>query len=160
MAASFTPLDERGPNSAPYIVLSYAYWHAHFQDDRSVVDRTVQLNRHPYTVIGVAPPGFRANLLFISPDLFVPIVEQGQIDGASLLDQRGNRWMTPIGHLKTGVTPAQATADLNSIGADLEKKYPKDDAKLVFALARPGLLGDYFRTPVQAFLAGLMLLAG
>ena len=152
--------DERGPNSAPYIVLSYAYWHAHFQDDPRVVDRTLQLDRHSYTVIGVAPPGFRGTLLFSSPDLFVPIVNQEQIDDSSMLNQRGNRWMTPIGHLKAGVTPAQATADLNSIGADLEKNYPKDDAKLIFAVARPGLLGDLFRTPVQAFLAGLMLLAG
>jgi predicted permease len=152
--------DERGPNSAPYIVLSYAYWHAHFQDDPCVVDRTLQLDRHSYTVLGVAPPGFRGTLLFSSPDLFVPIVNQEQIDGSSVLNQRGNRWMTPIGHLKAGVTPAQATADLNSIGADLEKNYPEDDAKLVFAVARPGLLGDLFRAPVQAFLAGLMLLAG
>ena len=152
--------DERGPNSAPYIVLSYAYWHAHFQDDARVVERTLQLDRHSYTVIGVAPPGFRGTLLFSSPDLFVPIVNQEQIDGSSMLNQRGNRWITPIGHLKAGVTPAQATADLNSIGADLEKNYPKDDAKLIFAVARPGLLGDLFRTPVQAFLAGLMLLAG
>jgi hypothetical protein len=46
--------DEHGPNSAPYIVLTYAYWHVHFQDDRGVVGRTVQLNKHPFTIIGVA----------------------------------------------------------------------------------------------------------
>jgi len=50
--------DEHGPNSAPYIVLTYAYWHSHFQDDRGVVGRTVQLNKHPFTVVGVAPPNF------------------------------------------------------------------------------------------------------
>ena len=152
--------DEHGPNSAPYIVLSYPYWHAHFQDDRGVVNRTVQLNRHPYTILGVAPPGFRGSMLFISPDVFVPIVDQEQIAGTNLLNQRGNRWMTAFGHLKAGVTPAQAIADLNSIGADLEKNYPKDDAKLNFVLARPGLFGDVFGRPVRAFLAGLMLLAG
>ena len=152
--------DEHGPNSAPYIVLSYAYWHTRFQNDRGVVGRSVQVNRHEYTIIGVAPPGFRGTLLFVSPDFFVPIVNQEQIDGSDNLNQRGNRWMTPIGHVKAGITPAQADADLNSIGSDLEKNYPKDDAKLAFIVARPGLFGDFFGAPVQAFLAGLMLLAG
>jgi len=152
--------DEHGPNSAPYIVLTYAYWRSHFEGDRSVVGRSVQLNKSPFTIVGVAPPGFRGTLLFFSPDFFVPIVEQEQVEGWSVLNARGDRHVTPLGHLKTGVTPAQAIADLNSIGSDLEKNYPKDDGQMSFALARPSLYGDYFGGPVQAFLAGLMLLAG
>ena len=152
--------DEHGPNSAPYIVLTYAYWRSHFEGDRSVVGRTVQLNKSPFTIVGVAPPGFRGTLLFFSPDFFVPIVEQEQVEGWSVLNARGERRVTPLGHLKTGVTPAQVIADLNSIGSDLEKNYPKDDGQMSFALARPSLYGDYFGGPVQAFLAGLMLLAG
>ena len=152
--------DEHGPNSAPYIVLTYAYWRSHFEGDRSVVGRTVQLNKSPFTIVGVAPPGFRGTLLFFSPDFFVPIVEQEQVEGWSVLNARGDRHVTPLGHLKTGVTPAQAIADLNSIGSDLEKNYPKDDGQMSFALARSSLYGDYFGGPVQAFLAGLMLLAG
>lgn len=70
--------DEHGPSSAPYIVLTYAYWRSHFEGDRSVVGRTVQLNKSPFTIVGVAPPGFRGTLLFFSPDFFVPIVEQEQ----------------------------------------------------------------------------------
>ena len=65
-----------------------------------------------------------------------------------------------LGHLKAGVTPAQAIADLNSIGAYLEKTYPKDDGQMTFSLARPGLAGDWFGRPLRAFLTGLMLLAG
>ena len=65
-----------------------------------------------------------------------------------------------MGHLKPGVTPAQATADLNSIGSYLEKAYPKDDGKMRFSLARPSLYGDYLGRPVRAFMTGLMLLAG
>ena len=59
--------DERAPNSAPYIVLGYAYWHSHFQDDRGVVGRVVQLNKHPFTILGVAPPDFQGTLLFTLP---------------------------------------------------------------------------------------------
>jgi hypothetical protein len=68
--------DEHGPNSAPYLVLSHAYWHSRFQDDLGVVGRSVQLNKHRFTILGVAPPGFHGTLLFVSPDFFVPIVNQ------------------------------------------------------------------------------------
>src|SRR5437899_7735585 len=73
--------DEHGPNSAPYTVLTYAYWHRHFQDDRGVVGRVVQVNKHPFTVIGVAPPGFAGTALLFTPDLFLPIVNEEQVKG-------------------------------------------------------------------------------
>jgi predicted permease len=153
--------DEHGPNSAPYIVLPYAYWQNHFQSDRSMVGRVVQLNKHPFTILGVAPPEFRGTLAFIFPDFWVPLVDQEQIEGSSVLNARSNRAILMVlGHLKAGVTPAQAVADLNSIGAYLEKTYPKDDGHMTFSLTRSGLAGDWFGRPLKAFLAGLMLLAG
>jgi predicted permease len=153
----FHPSDEHATD----IVLTYAYWHSHFQDDRGIVGRVVQLNKHAFTVIGVTPPGFRGTVLIFSPDFFVPMVNQGQDDAADLLKARGNRWISEaIGHLRAGVTPAQAIADLNSIGSDLEKTYPKDDAQMRFSLERSGLPGGGFSSALQAFLAGLMLLAG
>src|SRR5215469_1352734 len=54
----FHDSDDHGPNSAPYMVLSYDYWHSHFQDDRGAVGRVVQLNDHPFTIIGVARQNF------------------------------------------------------------------------------------------------------
>jgi predicted permease len=153
--------DEHGPNSAPYIVLTYGYWHSRFQDDRGVVGRTVQLNKHPFTILGVTPPGFRGTVLIFSPDLFVPIVNQEQVDGWNGLNDRGNRWVGSIvGHLKAGVTSEQAVAVLNSIGSYLEKTYPKEDSQMRFIVAREGLPGPVFGGAIKAFLAGLMLLAG
>ncbi len=157
----FHGADEHGPNSAPYIVLTYAFWHSHFQDDRGVVGRIAQLNKHPFTILGVAPPEFRGTLSFVFPDFWVPIVNQEQVEGANVLNARGNRGILMVlGHLKAGVTPAQAVADLNSIGSYLEKTYPKDDGQMTFTLARPGLAGDWLGRPLRAFLTGLMLLAG
>jgi len=157
----FNPSDDHGPNSAPYIVLSYAYWHSHFHDDRSVVGRTVQLNKHPFTILGTAPPEFRGTVVFVSPNFFVPMVNHEQVDGSNDLNDRASRWVfMVVGHLKAGVTLAEATADLNSIGSYLEKTYPKDERQAGFSLARPNLLGDQFAPGVQAFIAGLMLLAG
>ena len=156
----FHSTDEHGPNSAPYIVLSYAYWRSHFQEDRGVVGRTVRLNKYEYTVLGVAPPQFRGTELFFRPDLWAPIVNQQQIEGYSSLDQRGNRGREVIGRLKADVTPVQAVADLNTIAASLARAYPKDDDSIGFMLGRPGLAGDMLGKPVRAFVAGLMLLAG
>jgi predicted permease len=157
----FHASDEHGPNSAPYIVLNYAFWHTHFQDDRGVVGRMVQLNKHPFTILGVAPPEFRGTLVFLFPDFWVPLVNQEQVEGSYVLNARGNRGILMVlGHLKAGVTPAQAISDLNSVGAYLEKTYPKDDGRMTFSLTRPGLAGDWLGGPMRGFLTGLMLLAG
>jgi predicted permease len=156
----FHSADEHGPNSAPYIVLSYAYWHSRFQDDRGLVGRVVQLDRHPFTVIGVAPPDFRGTLLFVSPDFFIPIVNQEQVGGENRLDARANIHgvFEAFGHLKPGVTPAQAVADVNAVGAYLEKTHPKEVSHKKSSLSRQGLTS--FGGAVRAFVSGLMLLAG
>ena len=156
----FHDSDEHGANSAPYIVLSYAFWHSHFHDDRGVVDRVVQLNKHPFTILGVSPPEFRGTLVFVSPNFFVPIVNQEQVEGGR--PERSRKPLAYHGHgtREGGVTPAQATADLNAIGSYLEKTYPKDERQMNFSLGRPGLLGDRLAGPFQAFFAGMMLLAG
>ena len=152
--------DEHGRNSAPYLVLSYAYWHSRFQDDRGVLGRVIRLDKHPFTIIGVAPPEFRGTVLFVSPDFFMPIVNQEQVHGESTLDARGNTHgvFETFGHLKPGVTPAQAVADLEAVGTYLEKTYPKEFAQKSYSLPRAGL--SSFGRAMRAFMAGLMLLAG
>src|SRR5580698_8260614 len=157
----FNLADEHGPNSAPYLVISWAYWHSHFQDDRGVVGRVVQVNKHPFTILGVAPPEFSGTLLFFFPDFWAPLVQQEQIQGFNVLNDRGQRDIFMVlGHLKPGVTQAQAIADLNSIGSYLEKTYPKDDAWMTYSLARPSLAGDLLGPGVKGFMTGMMLLAG
>ena len=156
----FHASDEHGPNSAPYLVLTYAYWQNHFGSDRNVVGRVVRVNKHPYTIIGIAPPTFHGTLLMFTPDFFAPIVNEEQIDGENNFNIRSTRWIFGVvGHLNPSVTPAQATSDLDSIAAYLEKTYPKEDGKISFSLSRPTLAGDFLGRPIQAFLSGLMLLA-
>jgi len=152
--------DEHGKNSVPYVVLSYAYWHSHFNHDPSVVGRALQINKHPYTILGVAPADFRGTELFFAPDLWAPLVDLPQLGGWDPIENRGSHFTWVIGHLKPGVTPATATADLNTIAASLAKSYPREDEGLKFTLSRPGLVGDTLGRPARAFMAGLMLLAG
>jgi predicted permease len=152
--------DEHGAGSAPFVVLSYAYWHGHFHGDASIVGRTVQINKHQLTIIGVAPADFRGTELFFAPAMWIPMVEQPTIEGYDVLKNRGNHNGFVVGKLKPGVTPAQATADLNAVGAWLSRTYPSEDDGVKFTLARPGLVGDMLGGPARAFMAGLMLLAG
>lgn len=156
----FHASDEKGMNSAPYVVLTYDFWRAHFQSNRNIIGHTVDLNKHPFTIIGVAPPGFRGTELFFAPAFWVPIVEAPVLQGQDVLKYRGNHSPWIIGRLRPGVTPTQATADLNAIGAWLSKTYPGDDEGIHFTLAKPGLVGDFLGGPARAFMAGLMLLAG
>jgi len=156
----FQASDEQGSNSAPYVVLGYSYWHSHFQDDPNIVGRTVQLNKQPYTVIGVTPPSFQGTLLFMSPDVFVPLVNHDQLGGNDELNARSKHWVfDTVGHLKPGVTPAQGAADLNSIGDYLRATYPKEEPTWKFKLGRPSLYGSFLGDPIKAFVGGLMLLA-
>jgi len=152
--------DEHGPNSAPFVVLTHAFWHSRFQDDRGVVGRTVFLNKHPFTILGVAPPGFHGTVSFAFIDFFMPMVNEGQLYGGSELDKRGSNTAVfeIFGHLKPGVTLTQATADVNAVGAYLEKNYPQDFSHKSTPLSRQGLTA--FGGAVTAFVAGLMLLAG
>jgi predicted permease len=156
----FHASDEHGPNSAPYLVLTYAFWHSRFQDDRGVIGRVVQLDKHPYTIIGVAPPGFQGTILFVGPDFFMPIVNQEQVAPEGSLTSRASihSIFETFGRLKPGVTHAQATDDVNAIGASLAKTYPKEVSHEATKLARPGLTA--FAGPASAFVAGLMLLSG
>jgi predicted permease len=156
----FHESDIHGPDSAPYIVLSYAYWQSHFQSDRSVVGRTVHINKFNYTILGIAPRGFRGTEIFYAPALWVPTVDEQQIEGNSMLNARGSRGLWVVGRLKPEVAPAQAAADLNTVAVWLAKSYPKDDDGIAFSLGKPGLAGDLLGKPVRAFVAGLMLLAG
>ena len=156
----FHASDEKGYDSAPYVVLAYTFWHSYFHDDRGVVGRTLQVNKHPYTVIGVAPPSFRGTELFFAPAMWIPLVNQPQIQGQNGLQYRGNHSSTLVGRLKPGVSAQEASADLNILASSLAKSYPSDDDGIKFTLARPGLVGDLLGGPAKAFMGGLMLLAG
>src|SRR3954447_12892387 len=157
----FHSSDEHGPNSAPYIVLSYGYWKTHFAEDPGVVGRVVRLNKHPFTIVGVTPPEFHGTLLFLYPDFFVPMVNEEQVTGADFLQVRKSRAIFQVfGHLKPGVTPEQAAADVNAIGTWVKQNYPKEVSTASYVLRRPSFNGDFLGGPVQAFAGGLALLAG
>jgi predicted permease len=155
----FHTADEHGPNSSPYAVLSYDFWQTHLNGDPGIIGKAINLNKHPYTVLGIAPRGFQGTELFFRPDIWVPMTNQAQLEGYDYLEKRGNHEIWLVGRLKPGVTAATAEANLNAITEQLRKQYPEDDG-LAESLSRPGLLGDMLGGPVRKFLFGVMLLAG
>jgi predicted permease len=138
----FHAADERGPDSAPYVVLSDALWRKAFRADRGIVGATVDLNKHPFTVVGVAPAKFQGTERFVWPDYWMPMVNQQQVEGWDSLHSRASITVTVIGRLKPGVTPLQATENLNAIAAELAREYPETDDGQPLRLIHPGLIGD------------------
>jgi predicted permease len=151
--------DEQGPNSAPYIVLSDALWHTRFNADPRIVGTTVDLNKHPFTILGVAPKSFNGTEIFFWPEIWIPMINEEQIEGYSYLTKRGNHGLFVIAPLKPGVTLRQAEDNLNAVAHQMTREYPTDDDGLTLRLVRPGLLGDTLGGPAPPFLAAIMGLA-
>ena len=138
----FHAADEHGPGSAPYVVLSDGLWHKMFQANRNVVGKIVELNRHPFTVLGVATAEFHGLERFVWPDYWIPMMNEEQVEESDYLHNRTSISVTVIGRLKPGVFPQQATENLNAISAELARLYPKIEDGQAVRLIHPGLFGD------------------
>jgi predicted permease len=152
--------DEHGAGSAPYIILSHDFWHTRFSGDPNILGKNIDLNQHSFTVIGVASSDFHGTETFYWPDFWIPITSAPQIGfNAHYLTNRSmhNPWI--LGRLKAGVTPQQATDDLNAISRRLAEEYPTADYGLSARLVKPGLMGDAWGDPIRGFLTGIMVLA-
>ena len=150
--------DEHGPNSAPYIVVSYGFWHDRLNGDPHAIGSVITLNKFPFTIIGVTPKDFHGTELFYWPDFWVPMVNEQQLEGNNYLNQRGNHTILLLGRLKAGVNPQQASDNINAIASHLTKAYSDDDG-LDARLVKPGLMGDGLGGPTRSFLFGVMLMA-
>jgi predicted permease len=156
----FDPGDDR-PGAAPVAVLSDEAWQRWFARDPRAVGAIVRINRQPFTIVGVAAPGFRGTEVFYRPELWVPMVQQAEIEiGNAWLDNRATANTMVIGRLRPGVTADAAGTNLTAIGATLAGEYPRTDVSRRYSMARPGLVGSALRTPVTAFTAGVLALAG
>ncbi len=124
-------------------MLSDALWRTAFHADPAIVGATVELDRQPFTVVGVAKAHFHGAERFVWPDYWVPMVNEGQVEsGSDFLRSRTSISVTVIGRIKPGITPQQATENLNAIAAELAKEYPQTDDGQPLRLIHPGLFGD------------------
>ena len=112
------------PGSAPVVVISHGLWKGHFAGDPQILGKTIVLNRGNYTVVGVAPEGFRG-ASFIGSDVWAPLSMQEQwSQGHNFLADANMSWLEVTGRLKPGVTLAAARADLAVIAAGVDRQNP------------------------------------
>jgi predicted permease len=116
LGRTFTAEEDRIPGSDPFLVISYAYWQRRFSSDPGVLGRKVRLNNYPFTIIGVAPPGFFGEVVGVHPDLWAPIMMQPQlIRDRDFLENANDSSLLLIGRLKPGVTLEQARVNVNAV---------------------------------------------
>jgi predicted permease len=124
MGRTFHPVPNQGLNSDPYIVLGHGLWARRFGSDPKVLGRTVHLNGHPFTVIGVAPQNFYGTIVGINAEYFVPMMMQPQILPGEDMEERWPTFVHIMGRLKPGVSMTQAQAEMATLAADFQKEYP------------------------------------
>ncbi|MFZ0430321.1 MAG: ABC transporter permease [Acidobacteriota bacterium] len=113
LGRGFQPQDEAKPGGAPIVVISYALWQNHFASDPAAIGRTLEINRHGYTIIGVAPRRFQGCKTGLRTDVWIPLVMEREVWGSNNLEERGTFWLNVLGSLRPGVTSEQATGELN-----------------------------------------------
>jgi predicted permease len=143
---------------APVIVLSHRLWQRRFASDPAILGKAIPLSGHPFTVVGVAPPGFRGLDLILDPEFWVPLgnVEQlaSSVPGRSA---RGYHWLAVVGRLKPGVTQSQASAELATLAQRFAKQYPDTDKGGGFRFEQAGSLPPRDKSTVLLFIATLSI---
>jgi predicted permease len=126
LGRGFLPEEVLHEGGAPVAVISYGMWQTRFGGDRNVLGKTIRLNRHELTIIGVAPREFHGSLAGVVFDVWVPATMATAMGtGNSTLHYRATRDQTStIVRLKPGVTLEQARAEVGALGKRLAALYP------------------------------------
>lgn len=145
---NFSRADEQaggGPGGLK-VILSYDFWKKHFGGEANVLGRTIELDRRPYTIIGVTPEHFQFPIDSDQVEMYVTIAgDAGTTDGSKpRTEERGSHSLESIARLKPGVAIGQAQADLSSIAARLSKQYPDTNTNygVLVRPLREDLIGD------------------
>ena len=155
----FTAAEGVGRGAAPYIVLSHDYWRGAFAADPSIVGRTIRVNGHRYTVVGIGPEGFHGTEVIFRADFWVPMTMAPQVEMAGWMDARNAGNIFVAGRLRRGVTREQAQQAFSTIAGQLRGEYAEANHDLRVTLTKPGLFGNVLRPAVEAFLGVTLVLA-
>lgn len=168
LGRTFAPDEGWVANKDPLIVLSYQFWQKRFGGDKRIVGQNVQLNNHPFTIIGVAPENYVGAYYWLKPDFYIPLSTVGLLDPGQkdTLTDRKAAFLRVLGYLRPGVAPTQAMAAAAPLDGRLAHDYPefhKGVSLLVLheldARPEPGI-SAFMSTAmlIFMFLVGLVLL--
>jgi putative ABC transport system permease protein len=114
LGRTITPEDDQTPGGHPVAVISYGYWQRRFAKDPNVLGKTIRVNDYPFSVIGVAAPGFTGEVIGESKDIWLPMMMQSQVmPGREWLQTYNVSWLQIMARLRPGVSVQQAEAGIN-----------------------------------------------
>jgi predicted permease len=126
LGRAFLPEEGTPGAGAAVVVIGYAVWQNHFAGDPQIVGKTIQINRHPYTVVGVAPRDFTGCAPGLRAELWIALSMDRDVWGFNRPDYRGIFWLNVLGKLRPGVTKNQAQAELNLLMQGIVERFPED----------------------------------
>jgi predicted permease len=116
LGRTFSPEGRKTAGADPFLVISYSYWQRRFAGDPRVIGRKVRLNNYPFTIIGVAGPGFFGEVVGDHADVWAPMMMQPQLmPERGFLEDANAASLLLIGRLKPGITVEQARANVNAV---------------------------------------------
>ena len=125
LGRGFLAAEEQKPGGAAVVVLSYGLWRTHFAGDRHIVGKTISINQHPFTVVGVTSPAFQGSLTGLRSDLWVPLTMQQQVVSASdRLHDRGSNWLMMQGRLAPRISTEKAQQEMNLLMQRIVEQFP------------------------------------
>jgi predicted permease len=140
------------------IVLGHRLWQRRFGSDPKIAGKAVTLSGHPYTVVGVAPAGFRGIDLILDSDFWVPLGNvTSLVPNITNRESRDMHWLQVVARLKPGVTRVQAQAELDTLAKRLAAAYPATDKGNNFLFEQAGSLPPRDKVSVLVFLAALSI---
>ena len=166
LGRGFLPEEDTKPGGAPVAVISYRLWQTHFGANPGVVGQTLEINQHPYTIVGVTPAVFQGSQTGLRSEIWIPIMMEEQLmPQGDLIHDHHYFWLTALGRLKPGVRPEQAQEEMTLRLKREAKNYPEEhkghDSVSVYPLWRNPFGANQFLStllPMLMTIAGLVLL--
>jgi predicted permease len=109
----FLPQEDRTPLTHPVVVVAHSFWKRQLGADPNAVGKAVTVNGHPFTIVGVAPPGFRGAFTPLDVQAWVPLMMQAQLRPGR--DLTTAVWLWTFGRLKPGASVESARQELGAI---------------------------------------------
>jgi putative ABC transport system permease protein len=166
LGRGFLPEEDEKPGGSPVAVISYRLWQTHFGANPYIVGQSIELNQHPYTIVGVTPAVFQGSQTGVRTEIWVPVMMEEQLmPGGDLIHDHHLFWLIAFGRLKPGVAPIKAQQEMTLLLKREAKNYPEEhkgkDSVTVYPLWRNPFGLNFFLSmllPMLMAIAGLVLL--
>jgi predicted permease len=166
LGRGFLPAEDQKSGGAPVAVISYRLWQSHFGATPDIVGQAIEINQHPYTIVGVAPAVFQGSQTGVRTEIWVPIMMEAQLNPlGDLLHDHHQFWLFAFARLKPGVVLQQAQEEMTLRLKPEARNYPEEhkghDSVTVYPLWRNPIGLNYLLAtllPALMCIAGLVLL--